>query len=330
MLSTSYLKFILFLLITFALASCVSQKSGVANKQNKVQQDVIDYGKKYLHTPYRYGSNGPNSFDCSGFTSFVFKKFGYNLSPSSAGQDIQMQKVIRRQEDLQVGDLVFFEGSSHNGRVGHVGIVSEVKKNGKFKFLHASTSYGVIFSSSDEQYYKSRYLRGGRVLEDIKPPVKNSKKAEPQPLETIYLTQQNSRFGNEGEVLQQIVTENNTKQSTIHMRNADGSVSINQRTAASTNENDPAVEPDNGMKPQTNNKQEDDKEKKKEEIRQSAPRISEEQIVPAPVRTTHEVKPGETLFSISQKLKCTIEQLLKWNPSIVNNVIHAGDKLNIY
>ena len=330
MLSTSYIKFIIFLIIAFALASCVSQKSGVAYKQNKVQQDVIDYGKKYLHTPYRYGSNGPNSFDCSGFTSFVFKKFGYNLSPSSAGQEIQVQRIIRKQEDLEVGDLVFFEGSSSNGRVGHVGIVSEVKKNGKFKFLHASTSYGVIFSSSDEPYYNARYLRGGRVLEDVKPTVKEKTIAETQPKEIIYLTQQNSRLANEGEVLQQIVTENNTNLSSVHMRNSDGTVSINSHSVGIANENETSVDPDNGMKPNTNNKPEDNKEKKKEEIRQSAPRITEEQIVPAPVRTTHEVKPGETLFSISQKLNCTVEQLQKWNPSIVNNVIHAGDKLNIY
>ncbi|MGV8964052.1 MAG: NlpC/P60 family protein [Candidatus Saccharimonadaceae bacterium] len=330
MLSTSYIKFILFLLIAFALASCVSQKRGVAYKPKSAQQDIIDYGEKYLHTPYRYGTTGPNSFDCSGFTSFVFKNFGYNLSPSSAGQEIQVKRTIRKQEDLEVGDLVFFEGRSHNGRVGHVGIVSEMKKHGKFKFLHASTSYGVIYSSSDEPYYKARYLRGGRVLEEEKPMAKVKKKEEAQPTENIYLTQENSRLANEVEVLQQIVTENNTNQSTIHMRNADGSVSINNRTVGIANDNKTTVDPDNGMKLQTTKKQEDDKEKKKEEIRQSAPRLSEEQIVPAPIRSILQVKPGDTLFSISQKINCSVDQLKQWNPSIVNNVIHAGDNLNIY
>ena len=332
MLSTSYIKFIIFLLLAFALASCVSQKRGTEYKPSTVQQDVIDYGSKYLHTPYRYGTTGPNSFDCSGFTSFVYRKFGYNLSSSSAEQETQVSKTIRRQEDLEVGDLVFFEGRSHDGKVGHVGIVSEVKKNGVFKFLHASTSYGVIFSQSNEPYYKARYLRGGRVLEEMKPLAKAKEKAKPEPTENIYLTQQNSRLNNEGEVLQQILSENNANQSIIHTRNADGSISINNRSVGVTNENETTVDHDNGMKPQTREKEEDKQkeEKEKEELRQMVSRMTEEPNVPSPIRSTVEVKPGDTLFSISQKVNCTIEQLQKWNPSIVNNVIHAGDKINIY
>ena len=332
MLSTSYIKFIIFLLLAFALASCVSQKRGTEYKPSTVQQDVIDYGAKYLHTPYRYGTTGPNSFDCSGFTSFVYRKFGYNLSSSSAEQETQVSKTIRRQEDLEVGDLVFFEGRSHDGKVGHVGIVSEVKKNGVFKFLHASTSYGVIFSQSNEPYYKARYLRGGRVLEEMKPLAKAKEKAKPEPIENIYLTQQNSRLSNEGEVLQQILSENNANQSIIHTRNADGSISINNRSVGVTNENETTVDHDNGMKPQTREKEEDKQkeEKEKEELRQMVSRMTEEPNVPSPIRSTVEVKPGDTLFSISQKVNCTIEQLQKWNPSIVNNVIHAGDKINIY
>ena len=332
MLSTSYIKFIIFLLLAFALASCVSQKRGTEYKPSTVQQDLIDYGAKYLHTPYRYGTTGPNSFDCSGFTSFVYRKFGYNLSSSSAEQETQVSKTIRRQEDLEVGDLVFFEGRSHDGKVGHVGIVSEVKKNGVFKFLHASTSYGVIFSQSNEPYYKARYLRGGRVLEEMKPLAKAKEKAKPEPTENIYLTQQNSRLNNEGEVLQQILSENNANQSIIHTRNADGSISINNRSVGVTNENETTVDHDNGMKPQTREKEEDKQkeEKEKEELRQMVSRMTEEPNVPSPIRSTVEVKPGDTLFSISQKVNCTIEQLQKWNPSIVNNVIHAGDKINIY
>ena len=332
MVSSSYTKFIIFLLAAFLLASCVSQKRGTEYKPSTLQQDVIDYGKKYLHTPYRYGTTGPNSFDCSGFTSFVYKKFGYNLSSSSAGQETQVSKTIRRQEDLEVGDLVFFEGRSHNGKVGHVGIVSEVIKNGKFKFLHASTSYGVIFSQSDEPYYKTRYLRGGRVLEEMKPMEKARERAKPQPTELIYLTQENSRLTNEGEVLQQIISENKANQSTIHTRNADGSISINKRKVGISNDNKTTVDPDNGMKPQKREKEEDKQkeEKEKEELRQMVSRMTEEPNVPSPIRSTFEVKPGDTLFSISQKVNCSVEQLQKWNPSIVNNVIHAGDKLNIY
>lgn len=127
--------------------------------------DVIRYGKQYLGKPYRGAAKGPGAFDCSGYTSFVFKKFGYRLASSSAGQARQLAPIEER-ENLRKGDLVFFEGNRKNGRVGHVGIVTEARHNGQFRFIHASTSNGVIISSSTEPYYASRYLRAGRVLEE--------------------------------------------------------------------------------------------------------------------------------------------------------------------
>ena len=75
---------------------------------------------------------------------------------------------LAKKEDLAIGDLVFFEGRSRNGRVGHVGIVTEIYPNNNFKFIHSSTTNGVIISSSTEPYYSSRYLRGGRVIEGSK------------------------------------------------------------------------------------------------------------------------------------------------------------------
>lgn len=169
-------RLIIFLCISAFFASCgVSKKSSQKNNLSLLQDEILQFGKKYLGKPYRYAGNGPNSFDCSGFTSFVFREFGFKLSAGSAEQDRQVPTVANKKE-LVPGDLVFFEGRRQNGKVGHVGIVTEANRNGDFYFIHASTNNGVIISSSNEPYYASRYLRGGRVLKDDNKQAKNVKK----------------------------------------------------------------------------------------------------------------------------------------------------------
>ena len=130
--------------------------------KNNLSDSLINFGKLFLNTPYRYGSGGTANFDCSGFTSHVYRNFGYNLERSSADQANQFPEVAKSQ--LQPGDLVFFNGRRRNGRVGHVGIVVSAKEDGDFDFIHASVKSGVIISNSKENYYLKRFVRAGRVL----------------------------------------------------------------------------------------------------------------------------------------------------------------------
>jgi hypothetical protein len=81
-----------------------------------------------------------------------------------------------------VSSSVFFEEQTYDGRVGHGGIVTDVKPNGEFDFIHASTVSGVIISKSTEPYYTARYLRGGRVIEEnaiLKSTMDEKKKSSP-------------------------------------------------------------------------------------------------------------------------------------------------------
>ncbi len=123
---------------------------------------LINYGKLFLNTPYRYGSGGISSFDCSGFTSYVYRNFGYNLQRSSADQAIQFPSVDK--SELKPGDLVFFNGRRRNGKVGHVGIVVAAKEDGEFDFIHASVKKGVTISNSQQNYYQKRFVKAGRVI----------------------------------------------------------------------------------------------------------------------------------------------------------------------
>lgn len=128
--------------------------------------EMIDYAKQFLGTRYRRGAKGPSAFDCSGFTSYIFRNFGYTLSPASRLQGLQGEAVDM--SEVEVGDLMFFSGRRGGNTVGHVGMVVDVdRENGSVKFIHASTSKGVVIDRwPDGGYYSRRFLHARRVLGD--------------------------------------------------------------------------------------------------------------------------------------------------------------------
>ncbi len=127
-------------------------------------EEIVASAKKYLGIPYRRGRMNPKSgFDCSGFTSYVFKKQNIEL-PRVSRMQYSPEASIDDKRDLQAGDLVFFSGSRVSKRIGHVGIVTSVDSDGNFSFIHASCSQGVVVSSSQEAYYSKRYIGACRVL----------------------------------------------------------------------------------------------------------------------------------------------------------------------
>ncbi len=127
---------------------------------------IVKTAMQYLGVPYRSGKSSPTGFDCSGFTSYVFKQFSISLNRDSRSQFTQ-GTPIKKVADLRAGDLVFWKGSNRNGGVGHVGIVTEVSKTtGSFKFVHAAIHGGISVSDSREAYYSSRYVGARRILSD--------------------------------------------------------------------------------------------------------------------------------------------------------------------
>ena len=125
---------------------------------------LIDYASKYIGTPYHFGGRTPKGFDCAGFAHFVFLRYGYDL-PGWCGAQARLGIEVSDTRNLQRGDLVFFGGRHQSKTIGHTGIVvSADSVSGKFKFIHASTSAGVIISKSTEEYYKSRYITARRIL----------------------------------------------------------------------------------------------------------------------------------------------------------------------
>ena len=141
------------------------EQSAIHQHQNQFRiQDILNYAYQFRGVPYRHGAASPRAFDCSGFTSYVFKRFGIQLDRRSVAQINDGRRVSR--SDLKPGDLVFFNGRAVNNRIGHVGIVTEVDGNGYgFRFSHAAVHTGITVSHSSESYYSRRYMGACRVVE---------------------------------------------------------------------------------------------------------------------------------------------------------------------
>ncbi len=120
---------------------------------------IITLAAQYLGCRYSYGSNGPSSFDCSGFTSYVYKQFGITLNRSAAGQTQNGTYVSR--SELQAGDLVLFRHSGSSKAATHVGIYV-----GGGQFIHASTNdYQVRYDNLDSAYYSGIFIGGRHVVD---------------------------------------------------------------------------------------------------------------------------------------------------------------------
>lgn len=112
---------------------------------------------EWIGAPYRSGRSDKSGTDCSGLVMQLYRKVYHTRLPRSTSQQMEACSKVSRSK-LREGDLVFFSSRRSRNKVAHVGIYL---KNGKF--IHASTSRGVIVSSLREDYYTRHWLRGGRV-----------------------------------------------------------------------------------------------------------------------------------------------------------------------
>ena len=126
---------------------------------------IIDYARTFMGARYVPGGNGPSIFDCSGFSLYVFKHFGYHLKRTVLGQLEDGWKVIKKTDDLRRGDLVFYGSRRNPKKMGHVAIVVDnYPDEHYFTFIHATVKLGVTISKSDEKYYRIRYMTACRIL----------------------------------------------------------------------------------------------------------------------------------------------------------------------
>ena len=119
--------------------------------------DVEKKVKEYLDIPYQRGGVSRQGMDCSGFSKTIYSQlFGIDLPHTSVGQFRMgdLKKIEARQ--MKPGDLIFFANKKKK-KINHVGVYLS-----DHKFIHASSSQGIMVSSLDESYWKKRFVGSKR------------------------------------------------------------------------------------------------------------------------------------------------------------------------
>ena len=138
-------------------ANPVSSEKSAALISSASGNSVAEFAKQYIGYGYVYGGSGPTSFDCSGFTMYVYQQFGISLPHNAVTQSNYGQYVSK--ENLVPGDLVIFNDYS-NTSIGHAGIYI-----GNGRIVHAENSNtGVTTDTIMSGYYDVRFVEGRRLI----------------------------------------------------------------------------------------------------------------------------------------------------------------------
>ncbi len=136
-------------------------KSGIRIKLSRSgsrTSELIEYATRFLGVKYSWGGITPDGFDCSGFTSYIFRKFQIVLPHSSALQARGGLPVARA--NLSCGDLVFFDTNGGLDKINHVGIYM-----GDGRFIHASSSHKKVIITDLKSYSIGTYITAKRYLD---------------------------------------------------------------------------------------------------------------------------------------------------------------------
>lgn len=125
----------------------------------KKPKHIIKTAEKYIGTPHCMGGSTKKCMDCSGLTFVSFARNKIEI-PRNSQEQARYGSIILNRKDLKRGDLVFFTKSYNTSDyITHVGIYL-----GNNKFIHASTSSGVIITPFDNPWWSQRFVFGTRVF----------------------------------------------------------------------------------------------------------------------------------------------------------------------
>ena len=144
----------------FGTNAIVENTPELATEEPATIQFLIETASKNLGTRYRSGGTTFSGFDCSGLMFNTFKEIDFTL-PRSSNQQAKIGTKIQKSQ-AQKGDLIFF-ATNGSRSINHVGMITEIIGD-EIKFIHSSTSLGVIVSSIKEAYYSKRFKQINRVL----------------------------------------------------------------------------------------------------------------------------------------------------------------------
>lgn len=159
--------YILSLIILFASckSSSVVNRSPSDNKKensNQTSDKIIQSASENIGVRYKTAGTTKAGYDCSGLVYSTFGLYDISLPRSSYEQSKIGIELGQNLKKAKKGDLIFFK-TNRRSQINHVGIITEVEDD-DIKFIHASTSKGVIISSMKEPYYQNTFVQLNRVL----------------------------------------------------------------------------------------------------------------------------------------------------------------------
>jgi cell wall-associated NlpC family hydrolase len=128
--------------------------SGIVSRSAHLAMSLTRNAMRFLGTPYVFGGTSAGGFDCSGYVQHVFAMLGLRVPRTADEQYAAAHRILG---SMRPGDLVFFQ--TYERGASHVGIYL-----GHDRFIHSSSSKGVVVSSLHDNYWNARYLGAKRVV----------------------------------------------------------------------------------------------------------------------------------------------------------------------
>ncbi len=155
------IKYLKYLLSAFLIAGIFISSPAQNKKKRQKISSVIQTGRSYIGTPYKWGGMSRSGIDCSGLIYNSYKTIGVNLPRTAKEQSKTGNK--RGWNGIREGDLVYFKFKKKGSKWYHSGMITHVGKD-KILFVHASTSSGVVESNLMADYYKKNVRNFRRVI----------------------------------------------------------------------------------------------------------------------------------------------------------------------
>jgi cell wall-associated NlpC family hydrolase len=147
------------IILTLALFSLYGCAGTRLSRTQKVEK-IISTARSYAGTPYRMGGTSRSGIDCSGLLIQSFRSIDYSI-PRTSRQQARIGKRVQIGQ-LRPGDLVFFSAKKGKRKVTHAGLVTERRGDSVIRFIHSSTSRGVIEVNLLSDYYIGIFRKARR------------------------------------------------------------------------------------------------------------------------------------------------------------------------